>query len=256
MWTGAISFGVMSVPVKTYKAADSEDLSFNNLHKECGGKTGVQKVCRNHGTDAIPITDADIVKGYEISKGKFVTLTDEELKALPLPSKDTITIREFVPAETVDPVYIEGSYYLEAEKGGSKQLALLIAALAERNLAAVGVVSFRKREQLVALRVGPGGVLVLHTLYTEEEVRLAKANVPTDAISDRELQMAGMLIDMQLKSEFSADHTDHYEAAVRQLVQDKLDGKAISAPATPALLSAPLDLEAALAASIAKLQAA
>jgi DNA end-binding protein Ku len=255
MWTGTIGFGVMSIPVKVYKAADSNDLSFNNLHAACGGKTGVQTVCRNHGPDAIPIAKEDIIKGFEVSKGQFVQITDDELKALPLPSKDSIQIKEFVPAEEVDPVYMEQSYFIEADKGGAKVLTLLQRALGSRDLAAIGVVTFRKREQLCAIRVDAHGKVLLHTLYTEDEVRLQHADAPDASISDQELQMAGMLIDMQLKPEFTAEHHDQYETAVRALVEAKLAGKPLPTPAKP-IVSSGESLEDLLRASLAKASAA
>lgn len=255
MWTGTIGFGVLSIPVKVYKAADSNDLSFNNLHVACGGRTGVQTVCRNHGAEPIAISKDEIIKGFEVSKGQFVQLTDEELKSLPLASKDSIQLTEFVPAEEVDPVYVDQSYYLNADKGGNKALSLLFKALRDRNLAAIGVVTFRKREQLCALRAGPMNKMVLHTLYTEDEVRLGYADSPNAEVSDTELHMVGMLIDTQLKPTFVSEHEDMYEAAVRQLVEAKVAGTPLPTPTTPVVVSA-LSLEDLLRASLEKAGAA
>lgn len=249
MWSGTISFGMVSIPVKAYKAADSTDISFNTLHTECGRPINQIKVCRTCETGDKPGEPLPTTKGYQHAKGQFVVVTDEDLQSLPLPAMNTIAITEFVPVEALDPVQIDGSYFVGSDRGGARPYALLVAVLAERNLAAIATVAFRKREQLCALRVDRLGHLVLHTLYRREEVREVPVEVGP-ALTDTELGMAKLLVDMQLRPEYNPDaHPDRYETALAALIQAKLGGEVL----TPGVVApAPvMDLEAALRASLA-----
>jgi DNA end-binding protein Ku len=255
MWSGTIGFGMLSIPVQSFKAADSEDLSFKQLHGACGTPIKQQKVCPTHGN--LALTGEDIVKGFEVAKNSFIHLTDDDLKQVPLPAKDTIAIQEFVPVEAIDPVRVVGSYYLQSGKGGAKALALLMRGLQDRALAAIGTVAFRQRESLVALRVDAEGRLVLHTLYTDDEVRdVGERLTQLPAVTEKELGMINMLIDMHLKPTFTtAAYVDHYEEALRQLIARKEAGQPLAVTTTPAAPQA-MDLEALLKASLDQAQAA
>ena len=169
MWKGAISFGLVSIPIRVFPATEEKGLSFNQLHDEDHGRIKYQRVCAKCG-EIVPFEH--IVKGYEYEKDKYVVLTDEELDSVPVESSRAIDILQFVDREEIDPVYYKKSYYLIPEETGIKAYRLLREALSEDGRVGVAKVSFRDKEHLSALRF-KDDVLVLETMYWPDEIRAA-----------------------------------------------------------------------------------
>src|SRR2546425_4384990 len=147
IWSGAISFGMVNIPVKLYGATESRDISFHLLHSTCGTRLKQVRWCP---TDEIEVPWNETVRGYEYAKGEYVTLTDEDFEKLPLPSRHTIDLSAFVEEAEIDPVYYERSYYLEPEERAEKPYALLVRALEQKGLAALATITIRQKEQLCA----------------------------------------------------------------------------------------------------------
>jgi len=166
--SGTISFGLVSIPVKLYTAASSEQVSFNMLHKKCTGRVKQQYFCP---TDNEIVERTDMVKGYEYARNQYVVFTEEELKALEAERSSNLEITEFVALESVDLVHVEKSYYLGPDKGGDKAYRLLSESMTKTGRAAVGRWSARGKEQLVLIRAYGQDGLILHQLYYANEVR-------------------------------------------------------------------------------------
>lgn len=192
IWRGTISFGMVSIPVKLFTATDSQDISFKQLHAEDNSPIKLVRRCAADGEDLSP---DEIVKGYEYSKDRFVIVTDEDFEKLPVPSKQAIELSAFVKGEEIDPLYFEKGYYMEPEEVGRKPYALLVRALTERNLVAVGKLAIRTKERLCALRPKEDS-LVLETLYYADEVRVPDSP-PGVSVSEAEMKIANALIDLR-----------------------------------------------------------
>ena len=248
IWTGVISFGMVSVPVRLYTATESKDVSFRLLHKKDGTRLKQLRWCP---TDDAEVEWSDIVRGYEYQKDQHVVLTDEDLAKLPLPSKHTIDLNAFVRAEEIDSIYYEKSYYLEPEETGRKPYALLMRALQEKGLLAIAKIAIRNKERLCALRPREGS-LVLETLFFPDEIRAQQtSDSPEPDISDKELAMANSLIDMMLEPFKPEDYVDEYRDALMKLIEAKLEGIELEEPAAPAKGKV-IDLMSALKASVDK----
>ena len=222
IWKGAISFGLVSVPVKLYAATGEHDVKFHQVHREDGGRIRYRRTCSVCGEE---VEYADIAKGYEAPDGQLVILTDEDLAELPVASGHEIDVVEFVPSEQIDPILYAKSYYLEAEARGGKPYALLREALSQSDRMAVVKFALRQRESLAVLRVRDD-VIVLQTMLWPDEVRDASFVSSDDDIELRpqELQMAQSLIE-SMASDFDPDeYEDSYAEAVEELVESKLSG--------------------------------
>jgi DNA end-binding protein Ku len=224
IWSGSISFGMVTIPVKLYGATESKDISFNLLHSTCGTRLKQVRWCP---TDEVEVPWSETVRGYEYAKGQYVVLTEEDFGKLPLPSKHTIELSAFVEEREIDPVFYERSYYLEPEERGAKPYALLMRALEKKKLAAVATITIRKKEQLCALRPHEG-VLMLETLFYPDEVR-AKPDVEVGnaKVTDRELDMAFTLIELLQKEFEPGEYRDHYREALTELIEAKLEGREV-----------------------------
>ncbi len=252
MWSGAISFGLVNVPVKMFTAARSADVRFNQLHEPDMSRIKQKKFCA---AEDIEILGDEVVRGYEVGTDQYVIITDEELAALAPAITSGIEIEEFVDLAEIDPVFFENSYYLVPEKNGAKPYALLMGAMREAKKIALGRVVMRQKQYLVALRPA-GKALAMSTLYYPDEVvsQDELEGLPGDAVAatDRELAMAQSLIDA-LSGPFEPEkYHDEYREQLMALIDDKASGAEIialperSAPATNVT-----DLMAALEASIA-----
>ncbi len=251
IWRGAISFGMVSIPVKLYGATDAKDVSFNLLHKKCHARIKQQRYCP---VDEQVIEWGDVVKGYEFSKDQYVIMDDADFEQVPVSSTRTIEITSFVGLSDVDPQYYERSFYLEPEEVGKKPYVLLRRALQDSNRAAVAKVSLRQKEQLCLLRPRDS-VLVMQTLFYPDELRATEElAIPSDAevaIVDRELAMAHALVDMLTAQFEPGQYHDAYREALLALIERKVTGEAaITAP--PAAQGKVVDLMEALRASIAE----
>jgi len=247
IWKGAITFGMISIPVKLFGATESKDLAFNNLHKECKSRLKQKRWC--------PVDDREvfldeIVKAYEYSKDSYVEITDEDLDALPVPSKHVIELTSFVQQAEIDPVYFERTYYLEPEQIGAKPYALLLRALKTKQVSAVAKIALRNKESLCVIRASENNVLMLETLYYPDEVRTADLPATPDVmVSQPELAMALSLVEMLEEPFDPQKYHDQYRATLLDLIEAKRNGQEIvAAPEVAAPRT--VDLMAALKASL------
>jgi DNA end-binding protein Ku len=222
IWKGAVSFGLVSVPVKLYSATESHDISFRQVHAKDGGRIKYQRVCSIDGEE---VAYADIAKGYETEDGEMVILDDDDLAELPANSSREIAVEKFVPSEQIDPMMLEKSYYLEPEKSGLKPYALLRDALRESDRMAVVTVSIRTRMTPAVLRVRDD-VLVMQTMMWPDEIRKPEFGSLKDVedAKPQEVKMAKLLLDTLAGDYDAADFEDDYAAAVEALVKAKLEG--------------------------------
>ena len=222
IWKGAVSFGLVSVPVKLYAATESHDVSFRQVHAKDGGRIKYQRVCSIDGEE---VAYADIAKGYETDDGEMVVLTDDDLAELPVSSSREIAVEKFVPSDQIDPILLEKSYYLEPDKAGIRPYALLRDALRESDRVAVVTVSLRTRTSPALLRVRDD-VLVMQTLMWPDEVRAAEFPILEEAGTPKkqELQMAQMLLETLAGDWDPEDFEDDYAEAVEALVAAKREG--------------------------------
>ncbi|HYN30784.1 MAG TPA: Ku protein [Dermatophilaceae bacterium] len=255
IWKGAVSFGLVNVPVRLYSATENHDVQFRQVHKEDGGRIRYQRTCS---IDGEQVAYDDIAKGYETEDGDIVILTDEDFADLPSKTSKEINVEKFVPADQIDPMYLDKSYYLEPDKSATKPYVLLREALESENRMAIVTVSIRTRMTMAVLRVRDG-VIVMQTMLWPDEVRSADfAHVDqADPVNDREMAMARLLID-QLAGDYDpSEYEDDYAAAVQALVEAKVAGGEVRAPAAaPEESGEVVDLLAALAKSVQKAKAA
>ncbi len=249
IWKGAISFGLVTIPVKLYSATEQKDVSFHQVRRSDGSRIKYKRVAAVDGEE---VAYGDIAKGYELSSGETVVLTDEDFKDLPLSTNRAIDVLQFVPLEELDPIFFEKSYYLEPEKAGTKPYVLLRDALEQSGKVAVVKVALRNRESLAALRVRDG-VFVLETMLWPDEVRTPDFGFLDEDVEVRpqELAMAGSLIET-LSGEFDASqYKDSYREALQQVIEAKVEGREVvqTAEAQPTSGTV-VDLMAALRASV------
>ncbi|MEZ4554471.1 MAG: Ku protein [Dehalococcoidia bacterium] len=246
IWRGAISFGIVNIPVRLFTATQDKDISFRMLHEKDNARIRFIRICSE---EDVEVSNDEIVRGYEYEKDHYVVLTDEDFDQLPLPSKHTIDLTAFVNAEEIDPVFYEKSYYLEPEDTGVKPFALLMRALQEKGLTAVAKIAIRNKEQLCALRP-MDGTLMLETLFYPDEIRVERGvEAPEVAVSDQELQMASALIDLLTEEFDPAKFQDTYREALMQVINAKLEGQEVVEAEAPAPAKV-VDLMAALKASV------
>jgi DNA end-binding protein Ku len=232
IWKGAVSFGLVSVPVKLYAATESHDISFRQVHAKDGGRIKYQRVCSIDGEE---VAYADIAKGYETEDGQMVVLEDDDFAELPASSSREISVEKFVPSDQIDPMWLEKSYYLEPDKAAAKPYALLREALKEADRVAVVTVSIRTRMTTAVLRVRDD-VIVMQTMLWPDEVRkpdFGGLDATEHAAKPQELKMAKMLVDT-LAGDYDADeYEDDYQKAVEAVVQAKLEGGEVKTPEEP-----------------------
>ncbi|KQT89335.1 Ku protein [Marmoricola sp. Leaf446] len=248
IWKGAVSFGLVSVPVKLYSATESKDVTFRQVHAKDGGRIKYQRVCSLDGEE---VEYADIAKGYQTEDGEMVILTDEDMADLPASSSREISVEKFVPSEQIDPMLFEKSYYLEPEKSGAKPYALLREALEAADRMALVTVSLRNRMSLAVLRVRDD-VIVMQTMMWPDEIRKADfGSVDTSEAKPAEVKMAQMLVET-LAGDFDADdYEDDYREALEALVKAKIEGGEVKrTPETRKSSGEVVDLLAALQRSV------
>jgi DNA end-binding protein Ku len=227
-----ISFGLVAIPVKLYSATiSSERLSFNLLRQKDGSRVKQQYVAVN---DGALVERSEMTKGYEFAKGQYVMFSPEELKALEDTTTHTIDITQFVPLESVDPVYFDGTYYLAPDKGGAKPYSLLAVALKKAKQCAVGRWISRGKEHIVILRPMDAG-LAMHQLHFKAEVRSIKdLGVEEAPVSDAELKLANQLIEQLAAKRFDPnEYVDEHRARVEAAIQRKVEGKEVSFAEAP-----------------------
>ncbi|MFZ5849286.1 MAG: Ku protein, partial [Actinomycetota bacterium] len=223
IWKGAVSFGLVSVPVKLYAATENHDISFRQVHAKDGGRIKYKRVCSIDGEE---VEYSEIAKGYETEDGQMVILDDDDLAELPSTSSREISVEKFVPSDQIDPILFEKSYYLEPDKAAAKPYALLREAIREADRMAVVTVALRNRTSTAVLRVRDD-VLVLQTMLWPDEIRkpdFAGLSATEDAAKPQELKMAQMLVETLAGDYDASEYEDDYASAVEALVQAKLEG--------------------------------
>jgi len=248
IWKGAISFGLVTIPVKLYSATEEKDISFRQVHAEDGGRIRYKRVCEK---DDQEVPYPEIAKGYELPDGRMVVLEKEDFDNLPLTSTKSVEVVQFVDAEDVDPTYFAKTYFLQAEGPGTKPYVLLRDALSQSGRAAVVKVALRSREALALIRP-KDGVLLLHTMLWPDELRDGSFAAPPEnvTVSDAEVTMAQSFIDA-LAGDFSPEeYTDAYREALESVVQAKAAGIALPDEPEAPKEAEVVDLVAALRASV------
>jgi len=253
IWKGAVSFGLVSVPVKLYAATESHDVSFRQVHAKDGGRIKYQRVCSIDGEE---VAYADIAKGYETEDGEMVVITDDDLKNLPNQSSKEIAVEKFVPADQIDPMLLDRPYYLEPEKGAAKAYALLRDALDASDRMALVAVAIRNRKNMAVLRVRDG-IIVLQTMIWPDEIRSSDfANLgDVGSATERELSMATMLVDSLSGDWDPEEFQDDYAEAVQVMVETKLTGGEVKHAPEPKDTGEVVDLLEALQRSVDRAKA-
>lgn len=250
VWKGAISFGLVHVPVKMHAATEDKDIHFRQLHKECNMPIGYEKKCSHCNKE---VKAEDIVKGFEYEKDKFVIVKDEELEALKPESARVIKILDFVDLAHIDPIYFVKPYYLSPDMSGSSAYSLLVEAIKQTGKIGIAKINIRSKSNLAAIRVVEN-CLCLETMHFPDEIR-AINQVPNISqqieVNDKELQMAITLVE-QLSEEFDASkYTDEYRIALSELIEQKVAGESIDIVNAPAATKTNvIDLMSALQASL------
>jgi DNA end-binding protein Ku len=250
--SGAISFGLVSIPIKLYAATASGSVSFNLLHAPCGSRIRQQQFCPQ--CNAV-VDRGELVRAYEFAKEQYVRVSDEELKTLEGEASKAIDIAEFVPLDKVDPIFFERTYYLGPDKGGEKPYRLLADAMAQSQQVAVARFVMRGKENIVLVRAAQGGLL-LHTMYFADEVRnFGEIDKGQSAkIKENEIELALQLISGLASDDFKPEqYQDEYRQRVLDLIENKVAGKEITTAPTPTpKASQVIDLAEALRQSLAK----
>ena len=248
MWKGAISFGLVTIPVSVYPATEEKTLRFNQLHDDDGGRIRMKRVCSVDGEE---VGYEHIVKGYEYEKDRYVILTDDDFEAIPVESSRAIDIQQFVDLEDIDPMLYKKSYYLVPEETGAKAYALLREALNRSGKVGVAKVSFRDKEHLAALRFRDDA-FVLETMYWPDEIREADFGGVDVSMKVRpnELDMAQTLIDNLSADWDPGEFKDEYREAMLRIVEAKINGEEIEVVEAEPTAKV-VDLMEALKASVA-----
>ena len=247
MWRGAISFGLVSIPIRVFPATEEKTLRFNQLHDKDGGRIKYQRVCAVCGEE-VPFEH--IVKGYEYEKGQYVVMEDEDFDAVPVESSRAIDIIQFVELEDIDPIYFQKSYYLVPEETGVKAYTLLREAMSEDGRVAIAKIALREKEHLCALRFKED-VFVLETMFWPDEIRAADFAELDKApkVRPQEVQMAKSLIE-NLTDEFKPqEFQDEYRRALEKVIEAKVEGREIEHVPEPEETKV-VDLMEALKASV------
>jgi DNA end-binding protein Ku len=252
MWTGAISFGLVNVPVKLYSAVSSKSVRFHQLHSEDGGRVKQKRVCSLDGEE-VPFDE--IVKGYEIGPESYVVITPDELESLDPKATRTIDIEDFVDLDDIDPIYFDHAYYLAPGTGAAKSYKLLHEAMRKSGKAGVARVVMRQKQYLCALRPTENGMIAMSTMNYGDEVVSPDAIEELDSLADaeatdREVKMAEQLIESLTSDWDPSKYSDTYRERVLELIEKKAAGEEIAVQPTEEPVAVP-DLMAALEASLA-----
>jgi DNA end-binding protein Ku len=253
--TLTISFGMVSIPVKLFSATEaSRAISFNLLHKACGSRLKQQYICVK---EEVPVAREDMAKGYEFEKDQYVMFSPEELKSLEEAGTHTADIAEFVPIESIDPVYFDKAYYLAPDKGGAKPYALLARALRESGRCALGRWAARGKQYIVMIRPAGNenadGLVMQQLLYAGEVRSMKEIEIPKTEVKEAELKLAQQLIEQQASEKFDPSlYTDEVRTRIEAEVQKKVEGQEITMTEAPEGGAQVIDLMEALRASLDK----
>ena len=232
LWKGAITFGMVAIPAKLFGATEERKVSFHQVHAECSSRIQMPRWC--------PVCDRkvesdELVKGFEYAKGQMVTLSEADFETLPLKSLKAVEIVEFTRPEVIDPRQVKSSYFLAPEEVGGRAFNLLKQAMEVSGLVAIAKLAMREREHLSVMRPF-GRVLLLQTLYWADELRSAselETAIPEAQPSEREVALASALVEKLIGDGNLAQYQDEYREALQRLVEAKLAGEVLEAPAVP-----------------------
>jgi DNA end-binding protein Ku len=228
MWTGTISFGLVSIPVKLMSATRHKGVSFNILHKKCHNRIQEKRFC--------PVCEEEVAwddteKGYAYAKDEYVSFSPEDFESLPLASKNVLEVESFVEIDEIDPIYFDSSYYLQPDKKGSNSYNLLRTALERKGMVAVGKIALRTKERLCIVRVYGSHLLVETLLYPDEIFDETEEPIASSTPSKQEMSIAEHLVDLMTKPFDPTEYTDNYREALEELVESKVSGTALKTPA-------------------------
>lgn len=251
VWSGYLTFGLISMPVRLFSGARASHVSFHMLHRDDLTRVKQQLICPN---EEKVVGRDEIVKGYEFRKGEYVVIEPEEIKKIEPKTAKTMEILEFVKADEIDPVYFESSYYLMPEEAGKRPYALLQKALKDSNYVALAKLAMHNREYTVFLRPYNGGMM-LHTMYYQDEIRKVENFGKEDVeLKEAELKVAHQLVEA-LAAEWEPEkYYDTFEANVKELIKAHLEGKEVSSIEKPKKPAPVVDLMAALKESLAQME--
>lgn len=246
---GAISFGMVHIPVGLYTATQDNDIHFNQLCKEDGSRVKYRKVCAGCGKE---IGSGDIVKGFEYEKGKYVTLTDDDFEKAKSEKDKTIHILHFTDIQNIRPIYFDKTYHALPEQGGDKAFELLRRAMKDENKVAVAKTVIGTKEKLLALIPTDDGILI-ETLFFAEEVKEAPKDVGHPTVQEAELTMAKTLINAMVQPFRPEQYKDEYKEKLWEIINKKIQGKEITAPAENIQVNV-IDIMEALKQSLARVK--
>jgi DNA end-binding protein Ku len=247
VWSGYLTFGLISMPVRLYSGARSTRVSFHMLHRDDLTRVKQQLYCPN---DERVIERSEIVKGYEYRKGEYVVIEPEEIKKIEPKTAKAMEILEFVKEAEIDPVYFESSYYLAPDEAGKKPYALLSRAMEESGYLAVAKLAMHNREYTVLLRPHQDG-LMLHTMFYQEEIREAPAiDADHKQLKEGELKVAHQLIEALAAKWEPEKYHDTFEENLKKLIKARMEGGEVTAVEKPSKQAPPTDLMAALRESL------
>jgi DNA end-binding protein Ku len=251
VWSGYLTFGLISMPVKLFSGARSSGISFNMLHRDDLSRLKQQYVCL---ADGKVVERSEIVKGYEFRKDEYVVIEPEEIKKIEPKTAKTMEILEFVKTTEVDPVFFESSYYMVADEAGRRPYALLTKAMEESEYVAIAQLTMHNREYTVFLRPHEGGMM-LHTMYYAEEVRKVEGfGAPDVELKDAEVKVAHQLIEALAAAWDPEKYHDSFQDNLKNLIQTKLEGGKIVEVEKPKKLAPVVDLMSALKQSLAEME--
>jgi len=252
VWSGHLTFGLISMPVRLFSGARSQGISFNMLHRTDKSRLKQQYICQ---ADGQVVDRSDIVKGYEFRKDEYIIIEPEEIKKIEPQTAKTMEILEFVKASDVDPVYFESSYYMMPEEAGRRPYALLTKALEESDYVAIAKITMHNREYTVFLRPTEGGMM-LHTMYYADEVKKVEGFGAPEGVElkEAEVKVAHQLIEA-LAGEWDPEkYKDNFQENLKKLIEVKLEGGEVAAVEKPKKLAPVVDLMAALKESLAQME--
>jgi DNA end-binding protein Ku len=232
--TANISFGLVSIPVKLFSAADtSSGISFNMLHGKCGSRVKQQYICPKE--DNVVVARDEIRKGYEFAKDQYVLFTNEELKALEEESRQTVEVTEFVPMSEIDPVYFDKAYYLGPDKGGSKAYWLLSETLKRTGRVALAKYAARGKQYLVMLRPMDGGLVMQQLFYADEVRPISEIGLDRENVQEAELKLATMLVEQRATDRFRPEtYVDEVKKRIQAQLKRKIEtGEEIASAPSP-----------------------
>lgn len=249
LWKGAISFGLVNIPVNMYVATDNKDIRFNYLHKDCLTPINYKKYCPRCDKE---ISGDDIVRGFEYQKGNYVVINPEDLERIPKENTKTVDILDFVNLSQVDPIYFDKTYYLEPSPGGEKAYTLIVEAMRKTAKIAIAKVLIRTKQSLAAIRV-KDNILVMETIFYPDEIRSSATLTPgldPGRLHENEVKMAVSLIESLSTDFIPSNYQDTYRQAISEMIEAKVAGHEILAPASFAERDNVVDLMEALRASV------